>query len=213
MATKDESKQVELNKAKWDRWAATLDRKSFRREFLRNAQRKAISVVDIRPGMHFLDVGCGTGWAVGEVANLAGGRGVFYGVDLSPKMIEKARENFQGGENIHFLQANVESIPLDSESFDAIICTNSFHHYPRPDRALAEMQRLLKRGGKLVILDPTANSWIAKVGDKIARRMEPEHVRMYSTKEFQQMFRDAGLRYATSDEIRAKSKRIHVGEK
>ncbi len=213
MATKDESKQVALNKAKWDRWAATLDRKTLRREFLRNAQRKAISVVNIRPGMHFLDVGCGTGWAVGEVAKLAGGKGEFYGVDLSPKMVEKARENFRGRDEIHFLEANVEAIPLDSDFFDAIICTNSFHHYPRPDRALAEMQRLLKKGGRLVILDPTANSWIAKVADKIMRRIEAEHVKTYSTREFQQMFRDAGLRDVTSDEIRAKSKRIHVAEK
>ncbi len=213
MATKDESKHVELNKAKWDRWAATLDRKSWRREFLRNAQRKAISVVNIRPGMHFLDIGCGTGWAVGEAAKLADGKGAFYGVDLSPKMVEKARENFRGRVEIHFLEANVEAIPLDSDFFDAVICTNSFHHYPRPDRALAEMRRLLKKGGRLVILDPTANTWIAKVGDKVARRIEPEHVKMYSTKEFEEMFRAAGLRTIAADEIRAKSKRIHVGEK
>ncbi len=210
---KDEARQVELNKAKWDRWAGNFDRKSWRRDFLRNAQTTVISLLDVKPGINFLDVGCGTGWAVGEVAQRAQGKGVFYGVDLSPKMIEKAKENFSGRQNIHFLQADVESIPLDSESFDIIICTNSFHHYPRPDRAVAEMWRLLKRGGKLFILDPTADGWIRKVWDKIARRIEREHVKMYSTKEFQQMFRAAGLQYIDSEEIRAKSKSIHVGER
>ncbi len=213
MATKDESKHVELNRAKWDRWAGTLDRKSWRREFLRNAQSKVISLLDIRPGIHFLDIGCGTGWAVGQVAARAEGKGEFYGVDLSPKMIEKARQNFSSREEMHFLEANVESIPLDSDYFDIIICTNSFHHYPRPDRALAEMYRLLKRGGRLFILDPTADDWIRKTADKFVPLFEPEHVKMYSTKEFQRMFRDAGLRDMTSDETRATSKEIHVGEK
>ncbi len=194
---KDETKQVELNKAKWDRWAKDFDRKSWRREFLRNAQRKVISLLAIKPGMHFLDIGCGTGWAVGQVASLAQDNGVFYGVDLSTKMIEKARQNFSGRDEISFVQANVESIPLDSDFFDAIICTNSFHHYPRPEHAVQEMYRLLKKGGKLFIYDPTADSWIRRLGDKIAKRIEPEHVKMYSTKEFQRMFRDAGLKDIT----------------
>jgi ubiquinone/menaquinone biosynthesis C-methylase UbiE len=210
---KDQSKQIELNKAKWDRWAENFDAKSWRREFLRNGQRSVISLVDIRPGMHFLDVGCGTGWAVGEVARLAGGKGEFYGVDLSPKMIEKAEENFRGRSEMHFLQANVESIPLEGDFFDAMICTNSFHHYPRPERALVEMQRLLKPGGKLFILDPTADSWVSKLADKMIPRIEPEHVKMYSTKEFEQMFQNAGLVDVTSRAIREKSNRIHVGEK
>ena len=210
---KDQARQTELNRAKWDRWADSFDTKSWRRDFLRNAQSQVISLLDVKPGIHFLDVGCGTGWAVGEVAKQAEDKGVFYGVDLSPRMIEKAKENFNGRENVRFLQANVKSIPLDSASFDIIICTNSFHHYPRPDRALAEMQRLLKRGGKLFILDPTADGWIRKVGDRLVRRIEPEHVKMYSTLEFREMFRAAGLRYMDSEEIRAKSKSIHVGEK
>ncbi len=210
---KDPTRQVELNKAKWDRWAGNFDRKGWRREFFRTAQSKVISLLNVKPGIHFLDVGCGTGWAVGQVAMFADGKGEFYGVDLSPKMIEKARENFNGSENIHFLQANVESIPLDSDSFDVIVCTNSFHHYPRPERALTEMRRLLKIGGKLFILDPTTDDWIRKVGDKIARRIEPEHVKMYSTHEYQQMFRAAGLRHIDSEEIRATSKNIHVAER
>ncbi len=209
----DTEKQVELNKAKWDRWARTFDEKSWRRDFLRKAQGSLISLLDIRPGIHFLDVGCGTGWAVGEVAKRTDDKGAFYGVDLSPRMIEKAKENFHGREAIHFLQANVESIPLDSEFFDILICTNSFHHYPRPERALAEMSRLLKKGGKLFLLDPTADRWIIRAANPIIRAIEPEHVKMYSTREFRQLFRDAGFRTIAPEEIRATSKDIHVGEK
>lgn len=209
---KDEAKHLQLNKAKWDKWANWLDSKGWRHNYLRDAQNKVVSILDVNENIHFLDVGCGTGWAVGEVARLAGNKGWFYGVDLSPKMIEKATDNFKGKDIFHFMQANAESIPLKDNFFDVIICTNSFHHYPKPDKALNEMYRLLKSGGKLYILDPTADSWIAKLADKIIKIVEPEHVKLYSTEEFRQLFENAGLRYIASEIIKAEEK-VHVGEK
>ena len=178
---------------------------------MRAAQSKVISLLNIQPDVHFLDIGCGTGWAIGQAENLVDGKGLFYGVDLSPKMIEKAKTNFDGKDNFHFLQANSESIPLDDNFFDIIICTNSFHHYLHPDKTLKEMRRLLKSNGKLYILDPLANSWIIKFWDVLAKLKEPEHVKIYSTKEFQQLFQQAGLKY--SSVITDWHQGIHIGEK
>lgn len=209
---KDESEHVRLNEKKWDRWADSLDNPSPRRNFLRNAQSKVISLLNVQEEIHFLDIGCGTGWAVGEVAKLTEDKGLFYGVDLSPKMIEKAKRNFSGQDNFRFLQANVESIPLNDDFFDIIICTNSFHHYLNPGQALNEMYRLLKSGGKVYILDPTSDLWILKLTDKAVKWFEPEHVKMYSTEEFQELFSKAGLKYI--DTARANwHEKIHVGEK
>lgn len=208
----NEAKHLQLNEAKWDKWADTLDSKSWRNSYLRSAQRQVISRLDAKENIHFLDIGCGTGWAVGQVAKLVDRHGQFYGVDLSPKMAEKAQENFGGMSNFHFLQANAESIPLDADSFDRIICTNSFHHYLHPDLALREMYRLLKSSGKLFILDPTADTWVIRVADKIIKLFEPEHVKLYSTHEFQQMFQAAGLKYIASDMIQGQEK-VHIGQK
>jgi ubiquinone/menaquinone biosynthesis C-methylase UbiE len=208
----DNSKHLELNEAKWDKWADTLDKKNWRNDYLRNAQSQVIALLNVQPGVHFLDIGCGTGWAVGQVAKLVHDQGLFYGVDLSPKMIEKARGNFIGRAHLVFTHANVESIPLDSDFFDVIICTNSFHHYPNPAKALDEMFRLLKSGGKVLILDPTADTWLIKLVDKIIKIVEPEHVKMYSTKEFQQLFGEAGLKYSNS-KIMNGHESIHIGEK
>ena len=118
--------------------------------------------MDIKENSSFLDIGCGTGWAVGCVAALAANKGSFYGVDLSSKMIEKATENFKGNDAVRIIKSNVESIPLSDDFFNVIICTNSFHHYLHPDRALREIRRLLKYGGKLYLLDPTADSLLIK---------------------------------------------------
>ncbi len=209
---KDETKHVQMNEAKWDQWADSLDSQNWRNNYLRDAQSKLISLLDVQKDIHFLDVGCGTGWAVGEVAKLTGFQGLFYGVDLSSKMVEKAQSNFRGKDNFHFLQANSESIPLEDDFFDTVICTNSFHHYLHPDKALSEMYRLLKRGGKLYVLDPTADTWMIKLVDKIIKLAEPEHVKIYSTKEFQRLFQEAGLKYMASKAINW-HEGIHIAEK
>ncbi len=209
---KNETEHLELNEAKWDRWASSMDNHGWRHDFLREAQSKVISLLNIHEGVHFLDIGCGTGWAVGEAAELVNDKGLFYGIDLSSGMIEKAKSNFGGKENFRFLQANSESIPLDSDFFDVIICTNSFHHYLHPDKALDEMRRLLKSGGKIYILDPTADAWIIKLIDKIMRLAEPEHVKMYSTEEFRRLFQKAGLKYLASKATN-RYQSIHIGEK
>jgi len=86
-----DSRHLELNLAKWNHWARSLDKMSFRTKYLKKAQKDVLSLLNIRGGVRFLDVGCGPGWAVEEAANLAGGKGEFYGIDLSPLMIEKAR--------------------------------------------------------------------------------------------------------------------------
>jgi len=211
---KDETKHVQMNEAMWDKWAEadTLDNNGLQSRFLRAAQSKVISLLNIKPNVHFFDIGCGTGWAVGQAANLVDGKGLFYGVDLSPKMIEKAKSNFSGNDNFRFIQANSESIPLDDDFFYAIICTNSFHHYLHLVKALKEMHRLLKSSGRLYLLDPVADSWVVRFWDVLAKLKEPEHVKMYSTKEFQSMFQQTGVKYLTTAIINWHAA-IHVGEK
>ncbi len=209
---KDEMKHLQANEAKWNEWAESFDGDGWRGDYLRDAQSKLISLLPVAENVRFLDVGCGTGWAVGEVAKAAGDQGLFYGVDLSPKMIEKAKDNFKGRDNFHFLQANAESIPLEDGFFDIIICTNSFHHYLHPDRAVKEMYRLLDGGGRTYILDPSGDGWIVKIADRLIKIFEPEHVKIYSTEEFRCLFEGAGLNYAGSSKVNSHSK-IHIGEK
>jgi len=209
---KDDARHTQLNEAKWDRWAESFDGGGWIHRYLRDAQSKVLSLLGIKENVHLLDVGCGTGWAIGEAARLANNKGEFYGVDLSGKMIEKARENFVGKENIHFMKANAESIPLDDDFFDIIICTNSFHHYLHPDRAVSEFYRLLKQGGRAYVLDATTDVWYAKIVDTIFRWFEAEHVRHHSTKEYQQLFHDAGLKHVASEKVKGNNK-VHIGEK
>jgi ubiquinone/menaquinone biosynthesis C-methylase UbiE len=208
----NQSKHTSVNIKKWDKWAPEADGKGrWVYHYLRREQGALIAMLDLKENMHFLDIGCGTGWAIGQAAQVVNEQGEFYGVDLSPKMIEKAKENFSDKNNFHFIEANSESIPLDDNMFDIIICTNSFHHYLHPDKAMKEIHRLLKPGGKIYILDPTADTLLIKLADKIIEMVESAHVKMYSTKEFKQLMLNAGLKYLESRVIHGE--KVHVGER
>lgn len=207
-----EAKHIAINEAKWDKWASTLDEKGKRNDYLRKAQSDLIALLDMNENTRLLDIGCGTGRALVFAAERNKDYGEFYGVDISEKMIEKGKENFQGKENFHFIHANAESIPLGDNFFDYIITTNSFHHYLHPDKALKEMYRLLRPGGKLYLLDPTTDGIMMKIIDKILKATDKAHVKMYSTKEFKKMYSEAGFNYLRNNSILGPVK-VHVGEK
>lgn len=207
-----ESEHLRINEEKWDRWAKIADGNGLRFRLLRKAQGSLISMIDIHENLAFLDIGCGTGWAVGQVAKEVENKGSFFGVDLSQGMIDKARMNFKGYDNFHFIRSNSESVPLGSDLFDIIICTNSFHHYLHPDRAMNEICRLLKPGGKIYILDPTADFPLIRFIDRFIKFFEPQHVKLYSSGEFKTFMLNAGLKYSGSEEI-APGEKVHKGLK
>jgi ubiquinone/menaquinone biosynthesis C-methylase UbiE len=192
----DSARHAVRNAAKFDAWAATYEDQRF--DFFRRMQKRVLSLLELRKNAAFLDIGCGTGWAVRAAAELVGPGGDAFGIDLSPQMIQKATEAAQGTRNAHFKNANAEKLPFKLNVFDFIICTMSFHHYLNPDKAVGEMARVLKPGGKVCIVDPTADFFAMKWIDVFLKRREPEHVGLYSTKEFREFFEAAGLRSVES---------------
>jgi len=78
------------NEQKWSRRAASYDDKRF--DYFRFMQKELIVSARITSPANFLDLGCGTGWAVGYVAKLLDGKGRFVGVDISEGMIKKSKE-------------------------------------------------------------------------------------------------------------------------
>ncbi|HJG62006.1 MAG TPA: class I SAM-dependent methyltransferase [Enorma massiliensis] len=97
-----------------------------------------------------LDVGCGTGMLSERLL------GAFpschlAGVDLSPAMVECARARLAGRAEVR--EADAERLPFHDGAFDLVVCNDSFHHYPDPDRAAFQMWRVLRKGGALVLGD------------------------------------------------------------
>jgi ubiquinone/menaquinone biosynthesis C-methylase UbiE len=153
-------------------------------------QRAALEALDLGADDTMLDVGCGTGAASRMAAPIAR---TVVGVDLSGAMIDEAIELAAGLENVRFQRADAEALPFTDGSFTAVLCSNSFHHYPDPERAVAEMARVLAPGGRVAIGDACADRLMARIADGFLRRFEPGHVRLYRSEELGRFLVDAGL--------------------
>jgi ubiquinone/menaquinone biosynthesis C-methylase UbiE len=153
-------------------------------------QRTSLAALDLTKDDLLLDVGCGTGAASRAVS--AATR-LVVGVDLSAEMIRRAAELASGVENVRFLIADSEQLPFDDGAFTAVLCSNSFHHYPDPSRAVREMARVLASDGRLVIGDACADLPTARIADAVLRRIEPGHVRLYRSSELGSFLQRAGL--------------------
>ncbi len=97
----------------------------------------------MHPQMHLLDVACGTGFVAAAAA--AHGASAF-GVDFSASMVAQARQRHPA---LQFQEADAEALPFAAESFDAVVINFGVHHFPFPQRALAQAHRVLRTGGQV----------------------------------------------------------------
>lgn len=104
-----------------------------------------------------LDAGCGPAPMITLLSKKYPERH-YTGIDLTPKMIENARN--KKIPNSEFVVGDCENLPFESNKFDVIICSNSFHHYPNPQNFFNSVYRCLKKGGRLILRDYTGNSLI-----------------------------------------------------
>ncbi len=106
------------------------------------------------PGMHVLDVACGTGEPSITIAQLLAESGLVVGVDISsePLKIAAQRARERGFTNVCFQQADVQALPFADGSFDRVACRLGVMFFADLSKALGEMHRVLKRGGRVTLL-------------------------------------------------------------
>ena len=113
------------------------------------------AVGPIHPGDAILDIGCGAGIDSIIGALMVGQSGSVMGVDLVPEMLERAKQNARmvGTENVTFLEASAEELPSSDNSFDAVISNGVFNLVVDKVKALGEVYRVLKPGGRFMLAD------------------------------------------------------------
>jgi len=96
------------------------------------------------------DLGCGTGQVSAALAPFVAR---VIGVDGSAAMLQAAKKRLQPFEHVELRRGDLESLPIDDTRLDAATLMLVLHHVPEPDRALAEVARVIKPGGRLVVVD------------------------------------------------------------
>lgn len=178
---------------RFDRWAKTYGTGRISRWF-QHYQGLALARLDLKGGDGFLDVGCGSGWAVNEAAKQLR-TGPCCGIDISPRMIERAKELASDSTTLTFEIGDAEKIDYPDGAFHSILCSNSFHHYGNPKKALLELRRVLSPEGTLVILDPARDLFFPIwLQDRWRRYFEQSHVRYYTRAELQALLNATGWR-------------------
>lgn len=133
----------------FDSWSQRYDWDPLQWLFFRPSHRMMLD--HVKPtDRRLLDIGCGTGnfalRALEAFPNLH-----VVGLDLSGGMLAQAAPRCD--DRFHVIQADSERLPLADDLFDVVTCCHSFHHYPQQGRVVEEMYRVLRPGGRLIIVD------------------------------------------------------------
>lgn len=130
-----------------------------------------VNRLNLRPGMKVLDVACGTG----NLALPAARTGAdVTGVDIAPNLVEQARENAKSeGVNARFDEGDAEALPYDDASFDAVVTMFGAMFAPRPELVAAELKRVTRPGGSIVMVNWTPAGFIGQMFKTMGAHVTP----------------------------------------
>ena len=124
-----------------------------RQEDIRNLRAKAASRMNLAAGQRALDLGCGIGGATFPLAEITGPAGLAAGVDISMAMVEAATKRVGRRPGVEFKVGEACAIPYPGDFFDSARCERVFLYLPDRLGAIQEMKRVVKPGGRIVLMD------------------------------------------------------------
>ena len=156
--TAPHQEQAPATQGKVLHWAGHYDLFASVLTFGRRGQlrRETVELAALQPGSQVLEVGCGTGDVALAATRQVGASGAVYGIDPSPEMIAVAREKAaRAGLALNFQIGVIEALAFPDDSFDMVFSSLMMHHLPDElkRRGLAEVARVLKPRGRLLIVD------------------------------------------------------------
>lgn len=191
----EETKLRNKNEQFFSQWASSYDTPLFQ-FWMKRFQLPASREIDFSSSPVILDISCGTGEFLKVLYQKSQGKSKLngkpsaklYGIDLAEGMIKKAKLKLPS--SVKLKQADVHHLPFKDNQFDYAITTEAFHHYYGQQKALQEMVRVTKGGGKVIVVDI---NFFLKPFHWLMQQLEPGCVRVNSRKEMKSLFERAGL--------------------
>ncbi len=162
-----------------------------------------LAELEKEPFADLLDCGCGTGPMLTLLHEKYPDKH-YTGIDLTPKMIEVAKAKKM--KNVDLVVGDCENLPFAENSFDAVICSESFHHYPDPHKFFNSVYRVLRPNGRLILRDMTMKSKVLRwfcnhIEMPLIHLAGKGDVKIYSRDEIKKLCDSAGL-HMESFEVR-----------
>jgi ubiquinone/menaquinone biosynthesis C-methylase UbiE len=140
-------------------------------EQIQTFKRRTFELLEVKAGYHLLDVGCGTGDDVRALAPLVGSTGRVVGVDTSATMIAEARKRTEGlNLPVEYQVGDAQHLDFAENTFDGCRAERVFMHVENPRQTLAEMIRVTRPGGRIVVLDPDFETLVIDAADRSLTR-------------------------------------------
>jgi ubiquinone/menaquinone biosynthesis C-methylase UbiE len=146
------------------------------------------------PDHRSLDVACGPGLVVLAFARVVASA---VGLDTTMAMLDRAKllQQRQSSLNVEWIHGDIYQVPFPDRSFDIVTCRFAFHHLIHPGNAIAEMVRVIRPGGRIVLCDGVASDDHRKAAafNAFERMRDPSTVRFLTAGELRELFAEAGL--------------------
>lgn len=156
-----------------------------------------LDFVQTEKGMKILDLGTGTGFLAFPLAE-RNPQAEVVGLDIVEQALDENRKRAieEGLDNLHFFSYNGMEFPFADRSFDIVVTRYSLHHFPDIKAAFAEINRVLKCGGRLFLSDPAPNDDdTERFVDAYMQMKKDGHIKFYTKTEWQEIGKESGLSY------------------
>jgi len=176
----------------FDLWSATYDRPGLQQATYRPIHNAVLARLEGARPERILDLGCGTGQLTERLATTFPDANV-VGADLSNGMIERAAERLVDDDTTDFVRADAQHLPIAGGTFDVVTCTESFHWYADQQAAAAELARLVKPGGRVIIASIATVTGFADDAIQRATALAGRPVKAIPKRELRRLLAEAGF--------------------